>query len=159
MDFAHDYMRALLAKEIDVAAELQKQRSQVVYQQYCAGGTMHRGYYCPSLTEDLWLGNTKRGRLCKKRPPEERLSHIYGFDASDRLITVKHMHCLIDNWYREAAVAGTWIHEHSRYVFSVEDGYLGDYTAENFYYGRCGVKIPYRVTKKRKVPPCTPENR
>ena len=42
---------------------------------------------------------------------------------------------------------------------SVEDGYLGDYTAENFYHGRCGVKIPYRVTKKRKVPPCTPENR
>ena len=66
---------------------------------------------------------------------------------------------VIDNWYREAAVAGTWIHEHSRYVFSVEDGYLGDYTAENFYHGRCGVKIPYRVTKKRKVPPCSPENR
>ena len=59
MDFVRDYMRALLAKEIDVAAELQKQKSQVVYQQYCAGGTMHRGYYCPSLTEDLWLGNTK----------------------------------------------------------------------------------------------------
>mgnify|MGYP003167406828 FL=1 len=210
MDFPYDYMRMLLAKEIDVAAELQKQKSQVVYQQYCAGGTMHRGYYCPSITEDLRVGNTKRGRLCKKRPPEERLSHIYGFDASDRLITVKHMHCLeeyilygagvtlgveirnnsantisicrydensriqiyeyylltpkadqvsymtretfrylpdqvIDNWYREAAVAGTWIHEH---------GYLGDYTAENFYHGRCGVKIPYRVTKKRKVPPC-----
>ena len=50
MDFPYDYMRMLLAKEIDVAAELQKQRSQVVYQQYCAGGTMHRGYYCPSLT-------------------------------------------------------------------------------------------------------------
>ncbi len=94
MDFAHDYMRALLAKEIDAAAELQKQKSQVVYQQYCAGGTIHRGYYCPSITEDLRVGNTKRGRLCKKRPPEERLSHIYGFDASDRLITVKHMHCL-----------------------------------------------------------------
>ena len=56
MDFVRDYMRALLAKEIDAAAELQKQKSQVVYQQYCAGGTMHRGYYCPSLTEDLWLG-------------------------------------------------------------------------------------------------------
>ena len=65
MDFVRDYMRALLAKEIDVAAALQKQRSQVVYQQYCAGGTMHRGYYCPSLTEDLWLGNTKRGRRRK----------------------------------------------------------------------------------------------
>lgn len=65
MDFVRDYMRALLAKEIDVAAALQKQRSQVVYQQYCAGGTMHRGYYCPSLTEDLWLGNTKRGRFAR----------------------------------------------------------------------------------------------
>ena len=72
MDFVRDYMRALLAKEIDAAAELQKQKSQVVYQQYCAGGTMHRGYYCPSLTEDLWLGNTKRGRLCKKRPRGRR---------------------------------------------------------------------------------------
>lgn len=65
MDFAHDYMRALLAKEIDVAAALQKQRSQVVYQQYCAGGTIHRGYYCPSITEDLRVGNTKRGRRRK----------------------------------------------------------------------------------------------
>ena len=54
---------------------------------------MHRGYYCPSLTQDLWLGNTKRGRLCKKRPSEERLSHIYGFDAAERLIVVEHMHC------------------------------------------------------------------
>ena len=50
MDFVRDYMRALLAKEIDVAAALQKQRSQVVYQQYCAGGTIHRGYYCPSIS-------------------------------------------------------------------------------------------------------------
>ena len=30
MDFPYDYMRMLLAKEIDVAAELQKQKSQVV---------------------------------------------------------------------------------------------------------------------------------
>ena len=44
MDFVRDYMRALLAKEIDVAAALQKQRSQVVYQQYCAGGTIHREF-------------------------------------------------------------------------------------------------------------------
>ena len=208
MDFVRDYMRALLAKEIDVAAALQKQRSQVVYQQYCAGGTIHRGYYCPSITEDLRVGNTKRGRLCKKRPPEERLSHIYGFDAAERLIVVEHMHCskeyilydtgvtlgveidnannasavnicrydvngriqiyecyfltpnqVIDNWYREMEYEGEWFHEHYRYVFSVEDGYLTDYTAERFYHGRRGVKVPYRVTKKRKVPPCTPENR
>ena len=64
MDFVRDYMRALLAKEIDVAAELQKQKSQVVYQQYCAGGTMHRGYYCrqhktwPPLQEAAAGGKT-----------------------------------------------------------------------------------------------------
>lgn len=220
MDFVRDYMRALLAKEIDVAAELQKQKSQVVYQQYgVGGGTLNRGYYCPSLTRDLWLGNAKRGRLCKKRPPEEKLTYIYGFDESDRLVVVDHLRCpkeyilygsgmtlgvsvdrdkaidinicrydvsgriqiyenyfltpkadqvfnmtretfrylpdqVINNWYRETEIEGHWVHEHHRYVFSVKDGYLGDYTAENFYHGRCGVKIPYRVTKKRKVPPC-----
>lgn len=31
MDFAHDYMRALLAKEIDAAAELQKQKFQLIF--------------------------------------------------------------------------------------------------------------------------------
>jgi len=66
---------------------------------------------------------------------------------------------VIDNWYREMEYAGEWFHEHQRCVFPVKDGCLGDYTAENFYHGRCGVKIPYRVTKKRKVPPCSPENR
>lgn len=66
---------------------------------------------------------------------------------------------VIDNWYREMEYEGEWFHEHYRYVFSVEDGYLTDYTAERFYHGRRGVKVPYRVTKKRKVPPCTPENR
>lgn len=220
MDFVRDYMQALLAKEIDVAAALQKQRSQVVYQQYCAGGTIHRGYYCPSITEDLRVGNTKRGRLCKKRPPEERLSHIYGFDASDRLIWVAHIGCseeyvlygagvtlgvvvdnaskaesvnicrydadgriqiyecyflnpdadqifymtretfrylpdrVVDNWYREMPYEGRWYHEHYRYVFSVKDGYLADYTAERFFRGQCGVKSIYKVTKIRKVSPC-----
>ena len=61
---------------------------------------------------------------------------------------------VIDNWYREAAVAGTWIHEHHRRVFLVKDGYLTGYTEERFYHGQCSVKGPYRVTKKRKVPPC-----
>lgn len=66
---------------------------------------------------------------------------------------------LIIAWYREMEYEGEWFHTHHRYVFPVKDGCLGDYTAENFYHGRCGVKIPYRVTKKRKVPPCSPENR
>lgn len=54
---------------------------------------------------------------------------------------------------------GEGFHEHYRYVFSVEDGYLTDYTAERFYHGRMGVKVPYRVTKSAKFHPCTPENR
>lgn len=66
---------------------------------------------------------------------------------------------VIDNWYREMEYEGEWFPDHYRYVFSVEDGYLTDYTAERFYHGRRGVKVPYRATKKRKVPPCNPENR
>ena len=60
---------------------------------------------------------------------------------------------VIDNWYREAAVAGTWIHEHHRRVFSVKDGYLTGYTEERFYHGQCSVKGPYRVTKSEKSRP------
>lgn len=46
MDFVRDYMRALLAKEIDAAAELQEQKSRVVSQKYCTGSTLPRGCYC-----------------------------------------------------------------------------------------------------------------
>lgn len=220
MDFIRDYMQALLAKEIDAAAELQEQKSRVVSQKYCTGSTLPRGCYCPSPTYDLWCGSTKRGRLCKKQPPGEKLSHIYGFDASDRLIWVAHIGCseeyilygagvtlgvvvdnaskaesvnicrydadgriqiyecyflnpdadqifymtretfrylpdrVVDNWYREMPYEGRWYHEHYRYVFSVKDGYLADYTAERFSHGQRGVKSIYKVTKKRKVSPC-----
>ncbi len=30
------------------------------------GELMHRGYYCPSLIEDVVVGNTKRGRISKR---------------------------------------------------------------------------------------------
>lgn len=62
MDFPRSYLQALLAKEIDAAAELQEQKSRVVSQQYCTGSTLPRGCHCPSPTYDLWCGNTKRGR-------------------------------------------------------------------------------------------------
>ena len=76
MDFVRDYMQALLAKEIDAAAELQKKKSQVVYQQYCAGGTMHRGYYCPSLTEDLWRQHKTWPPLQEAAAGGKTITHI-----------------------------------------------------------------------------------
>ncbi len=66
MDFVRDYMRALLAKEIDVAAALQKQRSQVVYQQYCAGGTIH---CVATIAMPIKHNGRSPGRQHKTRPP------------------------------------------------------------------------------------------
>lgn len=71
MDFVRDYMRALLAKEIDAAAELQEQKSRVVSQKYCTGSTLPRGCYCPSPTYDLWCGSTKRGAFVRSNHREK----------------------------------------------------------------------------------------
>lgn len=64
----------------------QKCRKTVKSYQYCIGETnMHRGALCPSKIEDVFVGNTKRGRLVKnvnKKQPE----YIYYFDEYGRLL-------------------------------------------------------------------------
>lgn len=54
------------------------------------GEMLHRGFYCPSLIQDLIAGNARRGKLvsasCIRKPP----TYKYGFDADDRLITVSY---------------------------------------------------------------------
>lgn len=57
-------------------------------EQYSRGGeTIHRGYYCPSLIEDIIIGGTNRGKLLKRYrvPP----TYTYGFDANGNLVEVK----------------------------------------------------------------------
>ena len=59
-------------------------------EQATGGGTMHRGFYCPSIVEDIIIGNVNRGRIIK-RLVKQPITYTYGFDGSDRLVTViKH---------------------------------------------------------------------
>ena len=63
------------------------QKTVVRREQATGGACMHRGYYCPSIIEDIVIGNIKRGRLIKKLS-KRKIDYTYGFDALDRLVTV-----------------------------------------------------------------------
>lgn len=60
-----------------------------VHKEYASGSTLHRGFYCPSPTYDIIVGNTKRGKLSKRLPVISRHSHEYGFDANGKLLYCK----------------------------------------------------------------------
>lgn len=61
--------------------------AQITTQQYCYGGDIHRGFYNPSIVEDIVIGNVKRGRLTNKIKPHCRPAYTYGFDKQNKLIT------------------------------------------------------------------------
>lgn len=50
---------------------------------------LHRGYYCPSLTFDIVVGNVKRGHLLKRLTSRSKKYYVYGFDNDDRMIWCK----------------------------------------------------------------------
>lgn len=60
-----------------------------VRKERASGSTLHRGFYCPSPTYDLIVGNTKRGKLSKGLPVTSRHSHEYGFDTNGKLLYCK----------------------------------------------------------------------
>ena len=62
--------------------------AQTITEQYCYGGDMHRGFYNPSIIEDIVIGNVKRGRLTNKKKPSCRPAYVYGFDDQNKLTTV-----------------------------------------------------------------------
>ena len=50
----------------------------VVRREQSSGGEcMHRGYYCPSIIEDIVIGNIKRGRLIKKLSKRKILGIVF----------------------------------------------------------------------------------
>ena len=60
-----------------------------VRKEYASGSTLHRGFYCPSPTYDIIVGNTKRGKLLKHHTALSNPSHEYGFDADGKLLYCK----------------------------------------------------------------------
>ena len=60
----------------------------VVYMEQSTGGeSIYRGFYCPSIVEDIIIGNVNRGRIIK-RLVKQPITYTYGFDNSNRLVTV-----------------------------------------------------------------------
>lgn len=52
----------------------------------CAGGDLHRGFYCPSMIQDIVISGINRGKLCD--PADKAAAFTYSFDAQNRLIGV-----------------------------------------------------------------------
>lgn len=52
------------------------------------GETLHRGYYCPSLIQDIVVGNCKRGSLCKENNPKAIYTHYFDCD-NNHIATTK----------------------------------------------------------------------
>lgn len=54
------------------------------------GKAIHRGYYCPSLIQDIVIGNVKRGRICKS--DTSSADYLYCFDDNNKHIATKIAH-------------------------------------------------------------------
>jgi hypothetical protein len=59
----------------------------IAHKKYGVGGEcLHRGYYCPSIIEDIVSGNISRGRLLSRPPAQKPASFTYYFDYIGRLV-------------------------------------------------------------------------
>ena len=196
--------------------------SRIAYEQYGSGGeTMHRGYYCPSMIEDIVVGNAKRGRLLTHKSTRTPTSPVFGFNHQNQLILVKCEHTVefifhleqseigitvdensgglscvsecqyrdgklfsymfalcqsFDNkiaeiskeqyeyfpdkfcahWSRACPLWTPWIYEHTKYIFSVDDGYLANYRLQEYDTNGKRKRSPwddrvFEVRLKRKV--------
>ncbi len=75
---------------------------EVVREEYGTGGEcLHRGFYCPSIIDDIVVGNASRGRVQKTKPKKGRLARTFGFNANDALILVDNPDCT-EYIFREA---------------------------------------------------------
>ncbi len=66
--------------------------SRVVRKEYATGCRhMHRGFYCPSPVQELFVSGIKRGRLLKRVTARTFPCHEYGFDRDGRLILCENL--------------------------------------------------------------------
>lgn len=64
-------------------------KAQIEYTKLASGGTIHRGFYCPSPVIDIIIGNARRGKLLQRSSKRSRILHEYGFDRNDDLCYAK----------------------------------------------------------------------
>lgn len=67
----------------------QAAETEILREEHCADATLHRGYFHPSPVYDLIIGNTKRGKLCRKT--SRRLTHHFYYDCNNKLIRIEYL--------------------------------------------------------------------
>lgn len=65
---------------------------EIARKEYASNGiNIYRGYYCPSLIQDIVVGNLKRGKLLKRITSRSNPTYEYCFDKNDNLILVNDL--------------------------------------------------------------------
>lgn len=82
----------LLQKEIEYFCRL-SQHTDAVHMQYEEFATnsrfLHRGYYCPSPVQDVFVANARRGKLQTSNKQNRRITHRYCFNEKSQLVYVE----------------------------------------------------------------------
>lgn len=121
-----------------------------IRKEYASGSTLHRGFYCPSLTYDIIVGNAKRGKLLKRLTAASKPSHEYGFDAEGKLLYCK--------WLFKGQLAYTeyLVYErHCLYGIAIsKDGDLAYFTEETLDGGRLTVYSHCLFLTRNGAPSC-----
>jgi hypothetical protein len=98
-DYAKQYV--VFNSMIDQVVSVYKQYKDAIIDMECrldelavrteigSASDLHRGYYCPSLVYDIYIGNVKRGKLLKRLTSKSKRYYVYGFDQNDLLIWCK----------------------------------------------------------------------
>ena len=71
---------------LSVYEEMKANAGKIVYSS--GGQGVHRGYYCPSPTVDIVVGNAGRGKLLARLTSKSKPSYKYYFDNNGRLTAV-----------------------------------------------------------------------
>lgn len=113
----------------DILARADEFKKQVTYYEYgIAGTSLHRGWYSPSLIEDIVIGNVSRGRLVRNPRKSTKPSFRFGFDQNEKIIVV-------DN-YSEGR------HIESEYIVYEEDTIKGfTFLTENEQFATTGKEL------------------
>ncbi len=87
--YCEEFTNIVNNKKDELKKLLKEANKRVVREELCSGSDLFLGYYNPSPSIDLVVGNIHRGKLVKRLTDKTEVTHKYGFDESDRLLTVE----------------------------------------------------------------------
>ena len=82
---------------------------------------LHRGFYCPSPTLDILIGNSKRGKILIRPSNRSHITNRYVYDKSNRLIYV-------DNYIDDKMVSSEYLIYQDNVIYGVTIGISGRLT-------------------------------